>query len=177
MINTRRLCLRPLAPNDVGPDYVAWLNEPEINRFLEVRHAPRQTLRSVQAFVASCADDPDTMLFGAYLGEDGAHIGNIKLGPIDRLIGTAELGLIIGASNARSLGLGSEMIEGVMGYAFRDLDLRKLTAGCYEANVASLRSFEKCGFVVEEYRPAGAQLDGAPHGVFELMRMRQVADV
>jgi RimJ/RimL family protein N-acetyltransferase len=89
------------------------------------------------------------MLFGIFLREEGTHIGNIKLGPIDNQHLTSELGFIIGESSAWGLGFASEAISCISQWAFSDLHLSKLTAGCYEQNIGSKRALEKSGFVQE----------------------------
>jgi len=175
MIDSSRLTLRPLTTDDVGADYVRWMNDPDVVRFLEVRHDPAQTPDDVKAFVSACAGDPDTDLFGAFRKIDGAHIGNIKLGPIHRHYGTSEIGLLIGDPAARGQGFGAEMIKSVAEFAFGKLALRKLTAGCYEANLGSLRAFLNSGFVVEGFRPGEVVFEGAPHGLFLMGRLNGAA--
>ena len=73
--------LRELGPDDVTERYLAWLNDPEVKRYLETRHR-RQDLVAIRAFVARVNASEDEHLFGICLTADGRHIGNIKLGPI-----------------------------------------------------------------------------------------------
>lgn len=146
-LNSKRLQLRELVPDDVTRRYVDWLNDPEINRYLEVRHFP-QTMTSTLAFVQSMKEKDDDYLFGVFRDGD-EHIGNIRLGPVDRLYRRAVIGLMIGDRAAHGQGYGSEAINTVCLWAFHELRLHKLEAGCYAANVGSLRAFEKVGFKVE----------------------------
>ena len=53
------------------------------------------------------------------LVEDGRHIGNIKLGPIQWLHRRADLSLFIGDKSCWSLGYASEAIGLVRDWAFR----------------------------------------------------------
>ena len=146
-LNSKRLQLRELVPDDVTARYVDWLNDPAINRYLEVRHVP-QTLMSTRAFVQSVKENGDDYLFGLFCDEAG-HIGNIRLGPVDRLYKRAVLGLMIGEPGSHGQGYGAEAIRTVCRWAFQDLRLHKLEAGCYAANMGSLRAFERVGFRVE----------------------------
>ena len=147
-IDSSRLSLRTLEEAVVDSYYVGWLNNKDVNRFLESRFTV-QTEKSVRSFVKQIFNSHDTMLFGIFLREEGTHIGNIKLGPIDNHHSTSELGFIIGESSAWRLGFATEAILCVSQWAFSELHLSKLTAGCYEQNIGSKRALEKSDFVQE----------------------------
>lgn len=149
-----------LLPGDVSDAYVAWLNDPEINQYLETRFS-EQDRPSVEAFVASVQESAHSVLFGIRDIAQGRHVGNIKLGPIDRRHGLGEIGLMIGDRSAWGRGIGSGAIGIVTVIAERQLGLRKLTAGCYASNIGSKRAFEKIGFSVEAVRPAHFLMNGA----------------
>jgi RimJ/RimL family protein N-acetyltransferase len=158
-----------LEPDDVTDEYVAWLNDPAVNRYLEsrfVRHTPESTRR----FVQSVLDSDDSILFGIRYVPCGRHVGNIKLGPIDRHHRRGEIGLLIGDRNVWGRGIAAGAIELAARYAFDSLGLLKVTAGCYAGNVGSRRAFEKAGFVVEAVRRRHFLLDGAPEDAVLLAR-------
>lgn len=147
---------------DVGPAYVGWLNDPLVNRFLESRFAVHDEA-STRAFVKSCLDDPDVLMLGIRsLALKGRHVGNIKLGPIDRRHGLGEIGILIGDREAWNGGVGSSAIRLLSRLAHKELGLRKLTAGCYTSNSGSQRAFEKAGFIVEARRAEHFVLNGEP---------------
>ncbi len=147
MIKTERFELIPLTRSDVTERYVDWLNDPEINRYLEVRHE-KQTLESCQLFIESVCDDLDDYLFGVFT-EEYEHIGNIRLGPIDQRYRRAAVGLVIGERSWWGKGVATEIIRAITQFAFTDLKLNKLEAGAYYANLGSKRAFEHCGYQVE----------------------------
>ena len=138
--------LRTLTPQDVTKEYVGWLNDPDVNRFLEIRHS-FQTLESVSRFVADCYDNDEDWLFGIYY--DDSHIGNVRITDYDGLQKRASLGLLIGCSDFRGRGLGTRVVRLASNWAMRALHLEHLCAGCYSTNVASISIFEKCGYVIE----------------------------
>ena len=37
-IDYKKIVLKQLEPKDVSDAYVKWLNDPEVNKFLEIRH-------------------------------------------------------------------------------------------------------------------------------------------
>jgi len=141
----KRLRLRLLEPQDVGEAYVRWMNDPEVTRFLEVRFRP-QTLESIKDFVTSLQGDRNNLLFGMFLADSGRHIGNIKLGGIDRNHGTADIGLFIGEKDCWNRGFATEAIALVTEYAFGVLGLYKVVAGFYAANEGSIRALHKAGY-------------------------------
>ena len=155
-----RIRLFPLTSDRVSDAYVGWLADPEINRFLESRFAV-QTRAAIKGFVAAMDGSPTDLFLGIHDLELDRHVGNIKLGPIDRHHGTGEIGIMIGDRAAWGRGVGTDAIDLLTGIAHEELNLRKLTAGCYASNVGSRRAFEKCGFVVEGVRTAQYVLDGA----------------
>ena len=148
MLLSSRLRLRALEATDLNATYLAWLNDPTVNCYLETRFLP-QTMESLQAYWQAHRDDPSSPWFAICLAEDDRHIGNIKLGPIQWLHRRADLSLFIGDRNCWGQGLASEAIALVRDWAFNELDLQKLNAGVYAGNFGSRRAFEKCGFALE----------------------------
>ncbi len=147
------------SPAHVTNEYVGWLRDPEVNRYLESRFTPHD-FASTTAFVAKMRADANTLMLGIRSLELDRHVGNIKLGPIDRNHGLGEIGLMIGDRGAWGRGIASDAITVVCEIAARQLGLRKLTAGCYASNVGSARAFEKAGFHVEALRRDHFLLDG-----------------
>lgn len=155
------LRLRCLQEADVSAAYVAWLNDPAVNRYLEVRFATH-TLESTREFVRGVNASPDAILFGMFVDEGRRHIGNIKLGPVNRHHRRADIGLMIGDRREWGKGHAPAAIRLVTDYGFRVLGLAKVTAGCYGANVGSLRAFEKVGYVLEARLPGHWQTPEGP---------------
>ena len=158
-----------LTPDHVSDRYVRWLNDPAVNRYLESRFA-RHTVASTRAFVQSVLDSEHSVMFGIRSVPDAMHVGNIKLGPIERMHRRGEIGLLIGEPGARGRGIGTAAIELVTRYAFGPLGLKKVTAGCYSENRGSVRAFEKAGFVVEAVRARHFLLDGRPQDAVLIAR-------
>ncbi len=91
---------------------------------------------------------------------DGALLGaltldNIRRGPSQA--GTA--GYWVGARFAR-MGYMHEALEAVVHYAFTELDLSRIEAGCLAENVASRGVLEKVGFKYEGVAQAYLQING-----------------
>lgn len=159
-----------LTPELVGEDYVGWLNDPEIARYLESRFAAHD-LASTRAFVAAQWANPDVLFLGIRSEALGRHVGNIKLGPINHQHLTGDVGIMIGAREAWGRGIATRAISLLCGIARDELGLRKLTAGCYGSNLGSERAFERAGFEIEGRRPAQFLLDGAPEDLVQMGRL------
>jgi len=143
-----RLFLREVRQSDVNDKYYEWLNDPEINQYMETRLIP-QSLENISSFVKSKDGVLHEPFFAICLKQDMSHIGNIKLGPINWVHRNAMISLFIGAKELWGKGFATEAISLIVKYGFQTLNLNKLEAGCYKENEGSARAFEKCGFIRE----------------------------
>jgi [ribosomal protein S5]-alanine N-acetyltransferase len=141
----KRIYVKILAPEDVTEAYVEWMNDPEINQYLESRFRI-QTMNSVCSFVNEMNNSPIDALFGMFLNDSHEHIGNIKIGNINTFHRRAEVGLVIGNRTMWGKGYGAEAIALVTKYGFEELNLNKLTAGMYVENMGSYKAFIKCNW-------------------------------
>ncbi|MDD2655138.1 MAG: GNAT family protein [Candidatus ainarchaeum sp.] len=145
----KNVYLAYLKPEMVGAAYVGWLNDPEINKYMEARFDVPHTVEKVREYVGKMHGDPANHLFAIMLLEGGKHIGNIKVGPVNGHHKFAEVGIMIGERGVWGKGYGSEAITLATDYAFKKLGVHKMVAGLYDNNVASLRAFEKAGYARE----------------------------
>jgi ribosomal-protein-alanine N-acetyltransferase len=143
----RRILLRDLRPGDVNARYRRWMNDREVNRYLESR-LRRHSLKELGEFVRTMRNSPDNLLLAIVLKE-GGHIGNIKLGPIDGFHRSGSIGLLIGEKDCWGQGYAAEAIRLISGYAFKTLKLHRLTAGIYANNTGSLKAFVRAGWFKE----------------------------
>lgn len=166
-ITSERLLFRTLAKADVSERYVNWLNDPEVNRYLETRFTP-QTREACEKFVADMENDPASHLFGIYDKLTLDHIGNIKLGFINSHHQSAQLSLFIGEKNCWGKGYATEAIQCVTKWGFDALGMERIEAGCYDANLGSLRAFLKAGYSVEGFSRSSVVSEGRRTGCFWL---------
>jgi RimJ/RimL family protein N-acetyltransferase len=165
-IDAGRLYLRLLNEADCTSGYLSWLQDPDVNQFLETRHH-EQTIDTIKKFVAGMNAHDDEHLFGIFLKESNRHIGNIKVGPVNRLHGLADVSLLIGDRNCWGRGYATDAIRAVSLYAFQILKIRKLGAGMYLPNQGSCRAFEKVGYLKEGHRRGHYVLNGEPCDIVE----------
>lgn len=139
--------LRCLSGDDVHEDYVSWMNDKEINKYMETRHKS-WSVEEIKDYVNLQNVSMDQLLLGIFLSS-GQHIGNIKLGLINTTHSLASISLFIGSRNNQGKGYGIQAINLLKTYAFDTIGLKKLTAGMYADNIASLKAFLKSGFQLE----------------------------
>ncbi len=145
LIEGRRVGLRRVRSSDVTPVYVGWLNDPEVNRFLESRFSPH-SLESTAAYVAKLEGDVDNVFLAIIMLDGSRHIGNMKIGPINRQHRCAAVGIVIGEKDCWGKGYATEAISLGTRYSFATLGLHRLEAGAYAENPGSARAFLKAGW-------------------------------
>ena len=162
---SERLSFKILTKQDVSDQYIGWLNNPEINRYLETRFN-QQNKETCELFVTTILNDPASYLFGIFDKKTCSHIGNIKLGFINSHHNTAQLSLFIGEKECWGKGYATEAIKCITQWGFNILGLKRIEAGCYEANMGSLRAFLKVGYIVEGFKRSCVDSDGQRVGCF-----------
>jgi RimJ/RimL family protein N-acetyltransferase len=100
----------------------------------------------LKRFIRAANESADRLLLGIHERDGDRHIGNIKLGPIDRPNRRGEIGILIGEESRWGRGYAREAIDALCRYGFANLGLHKLTAGCIADNLASLKAFAAVGF-------------------------------
>jgi RimJ/RimL family protein N-acetyltransferase len=151
--------LEPLDPGADLRDYVRWVNDPETTRFMWIGHSQLGE-SDIREYIESFQDKDDRVLYGIMTRDDGRHVGNITLQSIDRNNSCADIGIMIGATDVRGRGVGTEAIGLVADYALAELGLHRVYAGYVDDNLSSAGAFRKNGFVVEGRSREAFELDG-----------------
>ncbi len=147
-IRSRRLALNSLEREAGFGAYARWMRDEEVLKYLEVRHRDRDP-EDLAAYIERMNDSPDDLLLGIFLSETDQHIGNVKLGGIDRLNKRGHIGIVIGECGYWGRGYAAEAIEALSRHAFDELGLHRVWAGCHGSHAASTKAFVKAGFVEE----------------------------
>jgi len=150
-IDGKRIYLREIRLSDVNRNYCDWMNDPEVTQYTESRFE-NWSLRKLKDYVRKIKSSPDCIFFAIISKHNNKHIGNIKIGPIDKNHNFADVGIIIGEKSFWGKGFATEAIKLVVDYAFNKLNLHKLTAGVYANNIGSIKAFKKAGFSIEGVR-------------------------
>jgi RimJ/RimL family protein N-acetyltransferase len=154
-----RIRLRLISVSDVDGPYYRWMNDPEVTRYLESRFS-KNTRPAMRKFVRDILKNKNILFLAMVLKDGDRHIGNIKLGPINRAHSYADVGILIGEKDCWGKGYATEALGVLSDYAFNRLNLHKLTAGCYAGNVGSAKAFLAAGFVQEGVRKSQYLCEG-----------------
>ena len=144
----KNIILRNISLTDCSEKYVNWLNNKEINEYLESRLTV-QTEESVRQFVSNIIESDDTYLFAILSKENNEHIGNIKVGPINFNYKHTFIGYLIGDKEHWGKGIASEAVYLAVKFCHNILKLHKINAGIIAENIGSIRVLEKLGFKME----------------------------
>lgn len=113
-------------------------------------------------------ESQDSLMAGIFLNSNLHHIGNIKIGSINKNHATADIGYLLGERSAWGKGYASQAIKLMTLYAFSDLSLIKLTAGCCQGNEGSRKALLNAGFFQEGLLSSQLVVDGRRRDVYQM---------
>ena len=142
-LKTNKIYLRKLNENNASIEYCSWLNDVEVNRYLETH---KTTIEELKEFINKCNNNKNCLLFGIFDINNNIHIGNIKLEPIEWDNKISEIGIMIGDKNYWGKGFGHETLKIIIKYCFEVLKLEKLKLGVNYKNIRAIRLYEKRNF-------------------------------
>jgi RimJ/RimL family protein N-acetyltransferase len=150
-LRTERLELRPVRDEDVDR-ILEYRNRPEVTRWLLRTEVDPGSFRAAWR---RAAEDPDDHSVAVVL--DGVVIGTVLLDVEDGMgqpgmppRTEARLGYIFDPVYGGQ-GYATEAVSAMVAYAFDRLGVRRITAGCFADNLASVGLLEKMGMRREQH--------------------------
>lgn len=140
---SNRLVLRTMKISEATETYASWLNDPEVNLFLETKSA---TISELIDYISEKDLKPDALFCGIFLKEDGTHIGTIKLEPIKLEQKKATIAIMIGDKQQWGKGYAGESMQLLINWCFDELKLDVIELGAIGKNTAAIHAYEKLGF-------------------------------
>jgi RimJ/RimL family protein N-acetyltransferase len=148
IIETRRLVFRDIRIEDISDAYIAWVNNPETTRYLEIRFQ-ELTLNKIKEFIQSRLDNITTIKhFGIYDQNGTRLVGNISAN-INIHHKSADISYVIGHPEANGKGYATEAVHSIVYYLFNHCDIEQIWAGYYEGHEGSARVLQKNGFSIQ----------------------------
>ena len=147
MIISDKLKIKELKTSDVNKKYVSWLNNKNINKYLEARFT-KHTIKSQKKYISIINKSKNDIIFGIFTRQN-IHIGNVKIGPINFIHKFTEISYLIGDKKYQRKGYSFEAISLIENYIFNKLKIKKITAGVYSNNFASIKLLKKLGYKKE----------------------------
>lgn len=161
-IKGSKIYLRAIELTDVNERYLSWVNDPEVTRGLVSGTYP-SSMNSLRSYVEQVVNDPTKIMLAVCDTATNLHIGNVKLDQISPVARTAEFGIMIGDQAFWGQGIGLEVCNLMIAYAFNQLNLRKVSLSVFSNNPAAIRLYEKAGFTIEGRLKAHVFADNAYH--------------
>lgn len=150
-LHIERLELRPVRDQDIDR-VLEYRNLPEVTRWLLRTDVEPAVFRVAWR---RAAKDPDNHGMAVIL--DNIVIGTVSLDVVDGMGQSgmptrteAELGYIFDPKYGGN-GYATEAVTAMVGYSFDQLGVRRITAGCYADNLASVRLLERIGMRREQH--------------------------
>jgi [ribosomal protein S5]-alanine N-acetyltransferase len=146
IIKTRSTIIFPITEDEITNNYVSWLNDIEINKFLETRHF-EQTKTSVVDYINSLRNMDNCDMFAIISKETNNHIGNLTISDFNtNNNGSMSLGAMIADKISRSAGIGAEVMISFIDFMFSFDTIERISAGAASENFKSCKTLESIGF-------------------------------
>lgn len=149
MILGERIRFRAPERSDI-PQYVEWLNDPEVRRGLSL-YLPLSQAEEENWFETMLTRPAAEHPFAIDVKDSAGwiHVGNCGFHAIDWRCRSAEVGIFIGNKSLWNQGYGTEVMELLLKHGFQTLNLNRIFLRVFENNIRAIRAYEKAGFVHE----------------------------
>lgn len=154
--------LRVLLPADISQKYLDSLNDPECSRYILFASNETANSQTLKEYVVANYNDNSALLLGFFIGED--FCGTVRLSKAS--IFSADLGIFIFKKSLWGKSWGTKILFSVAKFVFEECGIKNIRAGIDVDNLASIRAFEKAGFVRSTNDPQDYSL-----GKFILMNL------
>tara|TARA_B110000003_G_C16499013_1_gene476628 strand:+ start:331 stop:852 length:522 start_codon:yes stop_codon:yes gene_type:complete len=150
MKKLKKIMLRKLnLKKDITIKYQNWMNDLEVHKYTEQKYK-KHSINDIKNFVKEKNKSKHEFLYGIFIKKNNsnAHIGNIKLGPINYAHKNAFLSYFIGEKELWGKGYTTLAIKEVIKIA-KKMGLKKIKAGLSEMNIGSKKVLQKNNFKLE----------------------------
>jgi RimJ/RimL family protein N-acetyltransferase len=124
----------------------AWLNDPEVYKYLMVGHTPISEDDERRYYEAQALSS-DAQNFEIHVAEDSRYIGNVGLKDIHPVHRRAELGIAIGRKEDWGKGFGLDAIVTCLRYGFDTLGLHTIKIRAHADHARAGDLYRRVGFV------------------------------
>jgi RimJ/RimL family protein N-acetyltransferase len=156
MLKGRHIVLAELRSED-SSHLFRWINDPQTARF----NGPYKPVHAAShdKWFENVLRDTNRIIF-AIRNLKGRLLGFVQLIDIDPIHRTAELTIRIGNDENRNQGAGSEAVELIVDFAFRDRNLQRVWLRVFATNKRAIRAYEKAGLKKEGLSRRARFIDG-----------------
>lgn len=150
-IQPDQLRIVPFSEKHITSAYIGWLNNKEIVKYSEQRHA-NHTYESCYTYWRSFHATPNFFwAIEIFQKDKWFHIGNINayVNPDNKL---ADIGILIGEQSVWGKGYGLMAWKAVCNYLLTQCHIRKVTGGTLSTNESMLKIMKRAGMVEDGKR-------------------------
>jgi RimJ/RimL family protein N-acetyltransferase len=173
MIEGKLVYLRSIDLPDAGR-YVAWLNDREVTRHLQMRYA--LSLLAEENWIRGRSATSMAFVSGgnyAIETKDGVHIGSVGFHYVNPENRKATLGIMIGDKAYWSKGYGTDAMLTLLRFGFDEMNLHRIDLSVDADNARAIACYRKCGFIEEGRLRDQRYSRGANHDQLWMGLLRQ----
>ena len=149
MIDGKNIQLRSLTKKDFNKTFV-WHNDLELKNLTLSHPFPVTDVQEETWYNSILKDNSNkNVYFGIEDKSSKELVGIIFLSKINMIHQTCWLGVFLGEENTRGKGFGKEAVNLIVEYAFKNLNLRKVSLEVVKSNKNAISVYKKLGFVQE----------------------------
>lgn len=139
-----KLKIVPMKKKHISKDYISWLKNKKINKYLEIRHQ-KITYPGIINYINGLRSNKNLECF-AIENENCKHIGNIFITKLDTINKVSSYGILVGDDRSRLAGYGFFASLLIIEFMFKKLKINKILGSCISDNYSSWKLLETIGF-------------------------------
>ncbi len=155
-----RVRIRELRKED-SQKYFEWINKRELVIFNST-YSPISEWNH-NSWFDSVTKNNKIKIFSIVVDNDSTEemlIGSCSLRNIDTLNQNAELQIRIGEESYQNRGIGIKVIQMLVEFGFRDLNLNRIYLDVFQNNKRAIKTYAKCGFIEEGVKRESEFING-----------------
>lgn len=159
---SKGISLNLFKESDITPQYVSWLNNPDIVKYSNQRfkqHSVQSCLEYFHSF-----DTSDAIFLSIKEENSDCMIGTMTV-YFNRHHKTADIGIMIGHQKFWGQGIGYKAWILLLNTLLETVNVRKVTGGTLSCNTSMLRIMEKSGMTQDGVRKAQEIVDGCTYDI------------
>jgi RimJ/RimL family protein N-acetyltransferase len=142
-----RVVLRRHVPDNLAA-FRTWYADPEIARLARYQQAPMRP-EEIERFFTARVIGPEAMAMAIHEASTDRLIGTCAFSQLDGDNGSALYHITIGEKDAWGHGYGTDATQLMLDHAFGTMGLHRIALYVFEFNERAIRTYQRCGFVVE----------------------------
>ena len=148
MYTGEKVRLRAYTKEDI-PIRLSYINDIEIANSLTADVPYPITLHEEEKWFESISSGSDKYMFAIETIDGNHFIGGCSINDVNWKNSVATVGIFIGDKDYWGNGYGNDAMNILISFIFNEMNINKIRLISYSFNKRAIKSFEKCGFVIE----------------------------